>query len=138
HPSDAINSVSRTGLNLALINAAARERGVSFRFDHICLDIDFAVPAAHFQTPTGTTRIAADLIIGADGAYSAVRAAMQRTDRFDYEQSYLGHGYKELHIPAAAASGLPVPDGKGVPRAAVESFALESHALHIWPRGGAM
>ena len=63
-----------------------------------------------------------DVLIGADGAYSAVRNRLQRTDRFSYEQNYLEHGYKELTIPARA-------DG---------SFAMEPHALHIWPRGGHM
>lgn len=119
--SDAINSFSRGGLNLALIHAAAREPNVSLFFDHPCLDVDFAAPAATFQSPTGTTRVAADLIVGTDGAYSAVRLAMQKTDRFEYAQNYLGHGYKELHIPAGAST-----------------FQMEPHALHIWPRGAAM
>jgi kynurenine 3-monooxygenase len=67
-------------------------------------------------------REAADLIVGTDGAFSAVRLAMMKTDRFGYSQSYLQHGYKELHIPAKAP---------GV-------HAVQQHALHIWPRGGAM
>ena len=62
-----------------------------------------------------------DLLIGADGAYSTLRAAMQITPRFNYSQQYIEHGYKELRIP-------PV-DG---------TFALDPHALHIWPRGGYM
>jgi kynurenine 3-monooxygenase len=43
---------------------------------------------------------------------------MQRLDRFEYSQSYLPHGYKELTIPPGA-------DG---------SWQLEKNALHIWPR----
>ncbi len=121
NPSDAIHSFSRGGLNLALIHAAAREPNVSLFFDHPCLDVDFAAPAATFQSPTGTTRVTADLIVGTDGAYSAVRLAMQRTDRFEYSQNYLGHGYKELHIPSRD-----------------DTFQMEPHALHIWPRGAAM
>src|SRR5207245_7479862 len=62
------------------------------------------------------------IVVGADGAYSAVRAAMQRRDRYDYSQLYLEHAYKELHIP-------PGRDGAHV---------LEKNALHIWPRGGFM
>ena len=57
-------------------------------------------------------------MIGADGAFSAVRARLQKQERFDYAQEYLSHGYKELTIP-------PGPGG---------SFLLEKHALHIWPR----
>ena len=46
---------------------------------------------------------------------------MQKTPRYNYSQYYIEHGYKELSIPAK--------DGE---------FALEPHALHIWPRGGYM
>ncbi len=37
---------------------------------------------------------------------------------FQYDESYLAHGYKELTIP-------PAPDG---------SWRMEKNALHIWPR----
>ncbi len=119
--SDAINSFSRGGLNLALILAAAREKNVQFFFDHPCIDIDFTAPAAIFAGDgKPALRVEADLIVGTDGAYSAVRLAMQKTDRFEYSQTFLGHGYKELSIPPEAAG------------------AMKTNALHIWPRGGAM
>lgn len=122
-PSDAINSVSRGGLNLTLLGAADAHENVSLHFGHACVDIDLEAPAAIFQTEEGPElRIEADLVIGADGAFSAVRARLQKTDRFDYSQSYLEHGYKELHIPPAAGGG----------------FAMDPNALHIWPRGGSM
>jgi kynurenine 3-monooxygenase len=122
-PADAINSVSRGGLNLTLLEAADGHQSVSLHFEHSCVDVDLEAPAAVFETPDGgTLRVVADLVIGADGAYSAVRARLQKTDRFEYSQSYLEHGYKELHIPPADGSG----------------FAMEPHALHIWPRGSSM
>jgi kynurenine 3-monooxygenase len=37
---------------------------------------------------------------------------------FEFDESYLAHGYKELTIP-------PAPDG---------SWRMEKNALHIWPR----
>jgi kynurenine 3-monooxygenase len=130
-PGDAINAVSRGGLNLTLLRAADEHDKVEMFFDHPCIDVDLAAPAAVFQTPGGgTTRVEADLIIGADGAFSAVRGVMQKTDRFDYSQSYLEHGYKELHIPSAADLDLDGDRHNG--------FAMEPSALHIWPRGGAM
>ncbi len=124
--SDAINSVSRGGLNLTLMTAAAACPGVELVFDHPCVDADLASGHAIFRRTDGTlVRETADLIIGADGAFSAVRGAMQKTERFEYSQTYLGHGYKELHIPPAEAGGE-------------DRFAMHRSALHIWPRGGAM
>ncbi|MDX2132302.1 MAG: NAD(P)/FAD-dependent oxidoreductase [Planctomycetota bacterium] len=123
NPADAINSVSRGDLNLTLLRAAAAEPNVELTFDHACEDVDLDAPAGVFRTPDGAARrIDADVVLGADGAFSPVRGRLQKTDRFEYSQSYLAHGYKELHIPA---------------RAGVE-HAMEQHALHIWPRGGSM
>ena len=132
---EAINSVSRGGLNLRLLEAAASHPAVSLHFDETATDIDLDAPAATTRNNhTGqTTRHTADLLIGGDGAFSPVRLAMQKTDRFEYSQAYLGHGYKELHIPAAAA----LPPGVADP-ARFDGFALDPHALHIWPRGSAM
>ena len=58
-------------------------------------------------------------VFGTDGAFSAVRSKMMRTDRFDFSQFYLEHGYKEVAMP-------PNSDG---------DFAIDPEALHIWPRG---
>jgi kynurenine 3-monooxygenase len=126
-PTRAINSVSRSALNLALLDAAAAEPNVTVAFDERCAGVDFAKGEVTFvNDATGATRTAtADLIVGADGAYSAVRGAMQKTERFNFSQDFLGHGYKELHIP-------PVSAGSHAP------FAMEPNALHIWPRGESM
>ena len=119
-----INSISRGGLNLALIEKADSYDNLSVHFDHICTDIDFETAKASFiHGETGVSFVASgDVIIGTDGAGSSVRQAMMKRSnqiRFDFSQSYLSHGYKELSIPAA-------PDG---------GFRLEKEALHIWPRG---
>jgi kynurenine 3-monooxygenase len=80
----------------------------------------------------------AEILIGADGAFSKVRAAMQRLDRFDYSQDYLRHGYKELSLPPAADGGVapaPDPGGGGTLAPGLDGgFALAPDALHIWPR----
>ncbi len=120
---EAINSVSRARLSLTLIEAAAARPNVRLCFDHRCMDVDLDAPAATFERPGGTRdRVESGAVIGCDGAFSAVRGAMQRLDRFEYSQSYLEHGYKELTIPPRADGG----------------FAMEPNALHIWPRGGYM
>ena len=119
-----INSVSRAGLNRLLVEAAESRPNVSFQFGRRCVDVDLERAACTLVDAESETSSAvpADLVIGADGAYSEVRLAMQKTDRFEYAQSYLEHGYKELTIPPAADGG----------------FRMEPNALHIWPRGGFM
>ncbi len=123
-PSECIHSVSRAGLNLSLVQAAARYDSVRFAFQQRCTGIDLrtnTLELVHEETHA-VSRVTAEVVIGADGAYSAVRSAMQKQERFNYRQDFLSHGYKELTMPA-------LPGGK---------FALEKHALHIWPRGSFM
>ena len=62
------------------------------------------------------------VLIGCDGSASAIRTEMLKLNRFDFSQQYLGHGYKELTIPAGDHG----------------EHLLETHALHIWPRGNLM
>ena len=112
-----INSVSRSALNIVLMNKA-EALGVDFHFEHRITKVDLENTLLTIDHGGVTRDFKFDLIIGADGAFSAVRSAFQITDRFDYSQDYIDHGYKELHIPPGAAG----------------SFQLEKNALHIWPR----
>lgn len=129
---DAINSISRGGLNIALIHAAEKHDNVEFFFNQRCLEADIEKGSVRFiDDSTGTEgTVEADLIIGADGAFSAVRGTMQKIDRCEYSQSYLSHGYKELHIP-------PVPEERQN-ATRFGKWAMDPTALHIWPRGSAM
>ena len=112
-----INSVSRFGLNVALINEADKYREVTFHFNARCVFFDCKTGKAKFSNGKTAT---ADTVIATDGAGSAVRNGMLHggVERFDFSQTWLEHGYKELHIPAAKDGG----------------FQLEKNALHIWPR----
>jgi kynurenine 3-monooxygenase len=119
-----INSVSRAGLNRLLVEAAEAMPNVEVRFGQRCMDVDLAHGLCAFvDAESGaTTSAAADLVVAGDGAFSEVRLALMKTDRFEYSQSYLKYGYKELTIPAGEAG----------------AFRMEKNALHIWPRGGFM
>jgi kynurenine 3-monooxygenase len=119
-----IHSVSRMGLNIALIDAAEREPGVSLHFGQRTIDVDLDDARLLVEDAASGRRddVKGDRIVGADGAYSVIRGRMQRLERFDYRQDYLEHGYKELSIPADRSGG----------------FLMEPNALHIWPRGGRM
>ena len=112
-----INSISRGGLNIALMNEAEKYDNVRFHFNERCVDFDCETGTANFSS--GKT-VLYDTVIATDGAGSAVRNAMLHggVERFDFSQDWLEHGYKELHIP-------PGPGG---------SFLIEKNALHIWPR----
>jgi kynurenine 3-monooxygenase len=120
----ALHSVSRAGLNRLLIEAAARHPSIRLFFEHKCVGLDLDSGKLEFLDTNSHTavHVPADFIVGADGAYSAVRERLQKQERFNYQQDYLSHGYKELTIAAGA-------DG---------TFRMEKHALHIWPRGSFM
>ena len=114
-----INSVSRSQLNMMLMNLA-EQKGVKILFEKKLDSINWQNNEMHFE---GTPAVKTDLIFGSDGAYSAARLTHQlQQDRFQYEQFYIDFGYKELTIPA----------GKS------ENFLIEKNALHIWPRGNYM
>lgn len=114
----AIYSVSRGALNMALMDLAEQQEGVKIYFNQRAETIDLEKPEVKFDTHSAQPYAESDLIFGADGAYSALRHTMQFLDRFNLSQSYIEHGYKELTIPAA-------PDG---------THQLYKNALHIWPR----
>ena len=119
-PSKCINSIGRGALNNATIEAARRYANVRVHFNHRCTEVDLDAATAQLLN-TSTSQLlqaSGDAIIGVDGAFSVVRGAMQRLERFEYSQSYLRHGYKELTIPPASDGG----------------WQMEKHALHIWPR----
>jgi kynurenine 3-monooxygenase len=117
----AIYSVSRGVLNQTLVQCADRHDEVNLYFDHRCLDIDLTSNEIEFHNEaTGeNVRQKYDCIFGTDGAFSAVRTRLVKQERYDYSQTYLSHGYKELEIPAN-------PDG---------THQLRKDCLHIWPRG---
>lgn len=116
-----INSVSRFGLNIALINEAEKHAGVKFFFNKKCVGFDAKTGEVKFDSDAAAK---GDTVIATDGAGSAVRDEMLHggVSRFNFEQSWLEHGYKELHIP-------PAENG---------AFQMEKNALHIWARGAFM
>jgi kynurenine 3-monooxygenase len=121
--SEVINSISRADLNVALMNAA-EQHGVKIEFNQRCVAYDRKAGTLLLRDEeTGSERVVdARVVIGTDGAASAIRMEFLKLWLFNFSQQYLDYGYKELTIPAG-------PDGKHV---------LETHALHIWPRGSYM
>jgi kynurenine 3-monooxygenase len=118
-----INSISRPGLNMMLLNAAQAMPNVEIIFNKACKSVDLENATAVFEdyTTKEKTVIKGDIILGTDGAGSVVRKSMfnDRKFLFSFSQDYLTHGYKEITIPATEDGG----------------YRTEKGALHIWPRG---
>ncbi len=125
-PEDYINSVSRPGLNITLLDAAEGYENIEMKFDTDVVDVDLKSASIHYKDAQGTLHSdKGQLVIGTDGAGSAVRRSMMKHTSellFNYSQDFLRHGYKELSI-------LPTPDG---------GWQIEKEVLHIWPRGDFM
>ncbi|MDG2537622.1 NAD(P)/FAD-dependent oxidoreductase [Dyella jiangningensis] len=132
--SEVIWSVSRGALNMLLLDAA-EAAGVRFHFGQSLVDVGFDAGRIRLADEAGAVReIDAPVVIGADGAGSALRAAMNGHTPLGERVEALGHAYKELEIPPASTLAAELVDRSG----GHDQFALEPHALHIWPRGGYM
>jgi len=118
--SEVIWSVHRGRLNISLLDAA-EAAGATIRFNQRLDSVDFEARRLVLVDDHERQRSEHDfeVLIGADGAGSAVRQALKSVLDLDERFEPLGHGYKELEVP-------PTRDGE---------FALEANALHIWPRG---
>lgn len=118
---EVIWSVSRGGLNTLMLDAA-EAAGATIHFDQGLAAADLDTGTLTLRDDAGNERtVEAPVIIGADGAGSALRAAMHRHSPLGERVEELGHGYKELEIPPGKDPATP--------------FAIERNALHIWPRG---
>ncbi len=137
-PGQAIWSVSREGINHALLDRALsssksnsgdgvdKDNCLQVHFSHTLISANVNTGACTFRNDVtnNMVNVKFDLIIGADGAYSAVRENMLRQGRIDFDRQFIKHGYKELCIPP-----VKKPDGS-------LTWALSDHeGLHIWPRG---
>ncbi|XP_076463715.1 kynurenine 3-monooxygenase-like [Babylonia areolata] len=119
-----IMSVDRRLLNEVLLDAAEQYSNVKTHFNHKVVRCDFQAGEIVFLHEGQEVKKTVDLIVGADGAFSAVRQQMMKRPEllFDLQQHYIPHGYMELNIP-------PTQDGQ---------FAMGVNHLHIWPRNDFM
>lgn len=119
-PSEYINSVSRSDLNIRLMDLAERFDNVRIHFNQRCTGMNLRTGEVHLHNEIDGTHhnVTADTVIGTDGSASALRTEMTKHGRFNYSQEFQEHGYKELTIPPLEGGG----------------FRIEKHALHIWPR----
>jgi kynurenine 3-monooxygenase len=112
-----IYSISRAALNLELFRIAER-LGVEYRFGCECVGVDAETGRAIVDESGRRGLLSAAFVIAADGAGSAARRGLQALAAVDAREDLLDHAYMELELPPRDAGG----------------FALDPHALHIWPR----
>ena len=124
HAGEVIHAISRARLNAALIEAAAELPSIEMRFGLSAIDVDPQTGSVQWRDESGRATMGdpAGLVIGADGAGSALRAALHERGLLQAREEPLAHDYKELEIP---------PGANG-------AWAFEPHALHVWPRGDFM
>jgi kynurenine 3-monooxygenase len=123
---DIIFAVSRERLGRLLIDAVAGRPGIELRFATRCLDVEMDTrditlrdeASGHSYSDRFT------VLLGTDGAASAVRTALAARGLLRAQERPLDHDYKELTVP-------PDAESRG-------GYAFEPRALHIWPRGGFM
>ncbi len=118
--SEVIWSIHRRELNVTLLQLA-EQAGAVVHFHRRLHTVDFDAQHARFIDDRDDTphdiRFAS--LVGADGAGSALRAAMNRRQPLGERIEFLDHSYKELEIPPGAGG----------------AFSIDPNALHIWPRG---
>ena len=121
---EVIFSVSRAQLNMELMNMAEETGNVTIQFNHQLLSADLEQNKLLFQLSDSLEKIEWPFkrVIGCDGSASILRKSIVEKANIKYLKKPLGHGYKELTIPA-------MDSGK---------FQIEPNALHIWPRGNYM
>lgn len=119
----AIYSISRGGLNKHLMTVAEATGDVKIHFDHSCEDFEPANGETTYTHNGEEVKTQFDVSFALDGAFSAVRQALDKRDLLTEHRVYpIDHSYKELTIPPAEGGG----------------HRMEREALHIWPRGGFM
>ena len=117
---EAIYSVSRAELNVLMMKLAEKN-GATLHFNEKCIDANLEESEVVFENAHTNEKktISADVLIGADGAFSAVRKQMVAKHNHEYNYNEIEHDYKELLIPAGENG----------------THLLDKNALHIWPRG---
>lgn len=114
-------SVSRTSLARLLLLSCSACENVSVIYSAKVTGVDLDAGRVSYECDGKARTLDTDLIIGADGTYSRVRAAMaRRVPRFDVSTEHIPMAYKELTISRQ------------------KGMHMEYEVLHVWPRGDFM
>jgi len=107
---------------------------VKFFFNHKLTGADFKQNKAWFEVRENGTgqgqgdrreiEISFDLMLGCDGAHSAVRYHMMKFTQMDYQQTYVPALWCEFQIKPKESA----PDGNPMSK-----YRISPNHLHIWP-----
>ncbi|XP_044715445.1 FAD binding domain-containing protein [Hirsutella rhossiliensis] len=129
----AIYAIDRSGLNSRLLDVLDSMPNVKLFFNHKLTGADFNACRAWFEardqvaSPNDRFReieIGFDLMIGADGAHSAVRYHIMKFSRMDYQQEYIDTLWCEFQLGPRETASQDDPWAK---------FQISPNHLHIWP-----
>ncbi|PKS08663.1 hypothetical protein jhhlp_004716, partial [Lomentospora prolificans] len=131
----AILAMDRAGVNKSLLDAIEEMPNVKIFFGHRLTGADFRKCQAWFEVKNEAPgndglgrgreiQVDFDLMIGADGAHSAVRYHMMKFTRMNYSQKYIDTLWCEFQIPPRAVARKDDVMAK---------FAISPNHLHIWP-----
>ncbi|MCX7124909.1 MAG: NAD(P)/FAD-dependent oxidoreductase [Gammaproteobacteria bacterium] len=122
--SQVLLSIRRSTLVDILLNAVSRESAIHLHFGFEFIDIDESSSICHFLNVINKEIVIekADLVIGADGVFSAVRSCMLKKQMASYQQTVFNWGYKEYQFD----------------KVDVENLKLTTDQMHMWPKSNAL
>ena len=138
-----LRSVDRNELSKQLLDKLDTMPNVKLFFQQKLTGADFDAKKAWFEdlsarpaySPENPSRrapeseVTFDLMIGADGAHSAVRFHLMKFARVDYSQNYIDCLWSEFTMqPALQVQSSQYPGG----------YQISPNHLHIWPAGSSM
>ncbi|POS85306.1 hypothetical protein EPUL_001485 [Erysiphe pulchra] len=133
----AIYAIDRSTLNSRLLEELEALPNVKLFFNHKLVGVDFKSNEARLQIISNSlpdnfernksheVMVKFDLLIGADGAHSAVRQQMMKNMCMEYSQSYIDTLWCEFTIKARES---PSSD-----QSSQSKFQISPEHLHIWP-----
>lgn len=117
-------TVHRNQLNGALLDVTDTFSNITVSFNTKCLGVDNKTKTVILQKEgqKKSFTVSAEIIIGADGIHSTVRAELQNKKKDIAVKRYEDWGYKEVHISAALT----------------KQMNLRTQATHTWPRDNSL
>ncbi|RMJ10649.1 Kynurenine 3-monooxygenase [Fusarium kuroshium] len=129
----AIHAIDRAGLNKRILDILESMPNVKLFFNHKLTGADYRACKAWFEVQDGSSAkdsrpkeidISFDLMIGADGAHSAVRYHLMKFTRMNYQQEYIDTLWCEFQLKPVDTTDTADPMAK---------FRISPNHLHIWP-----